>query len=166
MVVLLPACGQVDAFGCSLDVLLAPDFSFCEGDTSIITPTIVGASGTFTLLWSNGSTGNFIQIDSGGEYCVTVTDQANCQDADCIIATEIIIPDFTCPVTNESGPGLNDGAINCDALTGIATFLWSNGATNIFDIGSFSRSILCDGDRCKWMHKGLSASLYNQEIAR
>ncbi len=122
-------CGQVDAFGCTLEVMLGQDLTICEDDTVIITPVVTGASGSFTYLWTDGSTGGSLQVSQSGEYCVTVTDQANCQDIDCVVITEIIIPPLTCPVTNESAPGANDGAINCDGLTGIVAYLWSNGAT-------------------------------------
>jgi len=121
--------GQVFAFGCTLDVMLGVDQLICDGDTSIITPIVIGASGSVTYVWTDGSTGESLPVDQGGEYCVTVIDAAGCQDADCIVITEIIIPPLTCPVTNESAPGANDGAIQCDSLTDIVAYLWSNGAT-------------------------------------
>ncbi|MEO5906064.1 MAG: SprB repeat-containing protein, partial [Saprospiraceae bacterium] len=120
--------GQVDAFGCTIDVALGPDELLCDGDIIIISATVTGAINPVTYLWSNGGTSSSIEVTNGGEYCVTVTDASNCSDADCIIITEITIPPLTCPVTNESEPGFNDGAINCDGVTGIVSFLWSNGA--------------------------------------
>jgi len=120
-------CGQVDAFGCTLNVMLGLDLTICEGDTSILTPVVTGASGSVTYLWTDGSTGGSLQVSQGGEYCVTVTDAAGCQDVDCLVITEIIIPPLTCPVMNESAPGANDGAINCDG-TAFVSYAWSNGA--------------------------------------
>jgi len=122
------ACGQVDVFGCSLDVVLGNDATICDGDSTIIHSTVMGASGTVTYLWSDGSTGDSIIVSSGDEYCLTITDGAGCQDADCITIIGIIILDLSCPVTNESAPGANDGAINCEA-SGIVSYIWSNGAT-------------------------------------
>ncbi len=122
-------CGQVDEFGCTIDVQLGPDLVMCEGDTLIITPSVTGPSGTVTYFWSDGSSGSSLQVTEGGEYCVTATDQANCQDVDCMIITQIIYLSLDCPVQNESAPGANDGAINCEGLIGFITYMWSNGDT-------------------------------------
>lgn len=121
--------GQVDAFGCNLDVMLGNDVLVCVGDTTLILPVVTGATGSITYVWSNGATTPTLSVSSAGEFCVTVTDQANCQDADCLIITEDTIPDFTCPVINESAQGANDGAIDCAGLPNIVSYLWSNGAT-------------------------------------
>ena len=122
-------CGQVNAFGCTIDVNVGADLLICEDDTVNISATVTGASGTVTYLWSDGSTGSSVNVSAGGMYCVTVTDQGNCQDSDCTLVTENIIAMYDCPVTNESSPGANDGAINCDSFPGIVTYVWSNGAT-------------------------------------
>jgi len=123
--------GQVDPFGCSIDVLLPPDVIICADDTLSVTPTVMGQSGTITYLWSTGATTPLIEVSSGGEYCVTVTDQAGCQDADCIVVTEIIFAPFNCVVVNESAPGANDGSITCNAIPNVISYLWSNGATTM-----------------------------------
>jgi hypothetical protein len=121
--------GQVDAFGCSIDVMLGVDFTICAEDTFLLMPFVTGESGSINYLWSTGDTTSTIQVSSGGEYCVTVQDQAGCQDADCIVVTEIIFPAFNCIVANESAPGQNDGAITCDTIPNVISYLWSNGAT-------------------------------------
>jgi hypothetical protein len=121
--------GQVDAFGCSLDAILPDDMVICDGDTALITSTVNGASGSVSYLWSNGATTPSIEVSATGEYCVTVTDEAGCQDIDCIFIMVLVIPDFDCPVTNESAPDQNDGAIGCDTIPGVISYLWSNGAT-------------------------------------
>jgi len=122
---------QVDSFGCSLDLVLGQDFIICEGDTSLIQTFVSGESGNVTYVWSNGSTGDSLLVSEPGEYCVTATDEAGCEDMDCIVVTESIIPDFTCPVINESAPGASDGAIQCDAIPGVITYLWNTGATTM-----------------------------------
>src|SRR5687768_441668 len=121
-------CGQVNEFGCAITTSLGSDQIICENGTVLLTPTVTGATGTVTYLWTGGSTGSTLQVSDGGEYCVTVTDMANCQAADCMSLTEIIIPAFDCPVMNESAPGANDGSITC-SVPGIISYLWSNGAT-------------------------------------
>ncbi|HEY3387829.1 MAG TPA: T9SS type A sorting domain-containing protein [Saprospiraceae bacterium] len=118
---------QVLAFGCVLDVMSGADFSICEDDTTTITPLVTGANGNVEYLWGDSSTAEFLQVIQAGEYCVTVTDGANCQNADCIVIGVSVVPPLTCPVTDESVPGANDGAIQCDSLPGNIIYLWSNG---------------------------------------
>jgi hypothetical protein len=117
--------GQVDEFGCLVDIDLGPDASFCSGNSVVLTLP----PGFASYLWSTGETTQDIIVTIGGEYCVTVVDVDGCQDADCIILTEEIFPLVTCPVVNESSPGASDGAISCDSLSGSIQYLWSNGAT-------------------------------------
>ena len=137
--------GQVDAFGCMLDVALGPDALICEEESVELIPTVTGATGDVTYLWSIGATTETILVTGGGEYCLTVTDQSGCQDADCIVITEDIFPTITCPVQNESAPGANDGAITCDSISGSILYLWSNGAT------TSSISGLAPGEYCVTM---------------
>ena len=117
--------GQVDEFGCLVDIDLGPDASFCSGNSVVLTLP----PGFAAYIWSTGESTQSIIVTIGGEYCVTVVDVDGCQDADCIILTEEIFPLVTCPVVNESSPGANDGAISCDSLSGSIQYLWSNGAT-------------------------------------
>lgn len=132
----------VNPFGCTLDISLSGDISICETDTISIQPTIMMGSGVLSYVWSDGSTGETLSVSHGGDYCVTITDSSNCQDLDCIEISEISIPMFTCPVTNESAPGANDGSVYCDSLPGIITYAWSNGAS------TSSISGLSPGDYC------------------
>jgi hypothetical protein len=122
------ASGQVDAFGCALDVTLGPDASICLSGIVVLTPTVTGATGAVGYIWSTGENSSTIAVGAAGEYCVTVTDEAGCQDADCITVTIIDGPVLNCPVTNESAPGANDGAIGCETNPGL-DYVWSNGAT-------------------------------------
>ncbi|HJW30410.1 MAG TPA: hypothetical protein VJ508_14360, partial [Saprospiraceae bacterium] len=121
--------GQVNSFGCTIDVTLPADVVICNGEMATLTPNVLGGIGNLTYLWSTGATTPSITVSTSGNYCVTVTDMANCQDADCIQVDVIVIPAFDCPVVNESAPGMNDGAIQCDTISGIISYLWSNGAT-------------------------------------
>jgi hypothetical protein len=120
--------GQVDAFGCTIDVSLAGPTVICEGTNAVISSSVTGASGAYAYLWSNGSTDTTITVSVAGEYCLTVTDEANCQDMACITIDVFVPLPFDCPVMNESAPGANDGSINCETA-GFITYLWSNGAT-------------------------------------
>lgn len=121
--------GQVNSFGCALTVSLGLDIQFCSGDASQLTPSVSGETGIVTYLWSTGDTTSSIQITAGGDYCVTINDDAGCAASDCLTATEIILPDLNCPVTNESAPGANDGQIICFDDPVFIAWSWSNGAT-------------------------------------
>lgn len=121
--------GQVDAFGCALDVALGTEVIICDGDSTLLLPSVTGASGDVTFLWSDGSTGDSLWVNEGGNYCVTVTDGINCQDVACQNIIRDTFPVINCPVIDESAPGMNDGAISCDNDPDIAAYLWSNGAS-------------------------------------
>lgn len=135
--------GQVDAFGCTVDIDLGPDVTICQGDTLILAVP----QGFVSYLWNTGETTDQILV-TAGEYCVTVTDADGCNDADCIIVTESVFPVITCPVVNESAPGANDGAIACDSISGSIQYLWSNGST------APSISGLAPGTYCVTMTNG------------
>lgn len=131
---------QVDPFGCLLNLMLPADLTICEGDTAMIQPFVTGESGIITYLWSDGSTGDSLWVAHSGEYCLTITDGAGCQDEDCIVVAEIIIPPLNCTVTNESSPGAHDGAIVCQS--GFASYFWSTG-TNTESISGLSPGVYC-----------------------
>ncbi|MBK9984411.1 MAG: T9SS type A sorting domain-containing protein [Saprospiraceae bacterium] len=133
---------QVDPFGCSLDLQLGVDVIICEGDTALVMPFISGETGNVTFLWSDGSTGDSLLVAHTGEYCLTITDEGGCQDMDCIIVTEIIIPEITGTVVNESSPGAMNGSIQLDVISGIVTYLWSTGATTP-NISGLSPGVFC-----------------------
>lgn len=144
--------GQVDVFGCSLNIDLGPDLFICENDTIII----AAPAGLTSYIWNTGETTQFITVSAGGEYCVSGTDALGCQDADCIVITEDDFPLITCPVINESAPGLNDGAIQCDSIPGIVAYQWSNGATTASILGlspgeycvTLTNTVGCSDSQC------------------
>ncbi len=136
---------QINAFGCALDVSIGADIEICEGDTITLSAVVMGETGDLTYLWSDGSNLSTYEITGGGEVCVTVTDDSGCDDIACITATELIFPLITCPVVHESAPGLNDGAIMCDSISGSIIYLWSTGDTTSGISG------LAPGDYCVTM---------------
>jgi hypothetical protein len=121
--------GQVDPFGCTLDVALGADLLICAGSTGLLVPGVTGATGLVLFSWSTGETHDTISVSAAGEYCVTVVDESGCQDADCIVVTLDTVPVLTCGVNHESAPGANDGSILCEENPAIAAYLWNTGAT-------------------------------------
>src|SRR5690606_21998675 len=100
--------GQVNPFGCTLEVQLPPDITICPGTFFVLEAVIGGQTGVASYSWSTGETTETIQVSVPGEYCVTVADESGCNAADCIIVTEAIVPFLGCGVNNESAPGAND----------------------------------------------------------
>jgi len=136
------ASGQVDPFGCTLEVTLGEDLVFCEGNDVVLVSVVSGESGAVSYTWSNGDTTQVITVMEAGEYCVTVTDDSGCQDVDCINVNVDVVPLLTCGVMGESAPGANDGSIICEPDPAIASYLWSTGATTPSITG------LAPGDYC------------------
>jgi gliding motility-associated-like protein len=91
-----------------------------------VTPT-----GTYTYLWSNGSSTEDLSVIPGGSYTVTVTSTDGCSNTTNVIVEDNIIPlvisGTTIPNTScASSNGAIDISVNPPASY---SFLWSNGAT-------------------------------------
>jgi gliding motility-associated-like protein len=95
------------------------------------TPTV---QGTATYLWSNGATTQDITVTNPGTYNVVVTDSDN----GCTVTSSdvVINQDITAPSVTVSADATELTCANSDVLIsstptvqGIATYLWSNGAT-------------------------------------
>ncbi|PHN05774.1 SdrD B-like domain-containing protein [Flavilitoribacter nigricans] len=89
-----------------------------------------GGTGPFTYQWSTGASGQTITVESGVEYCVTVTDANDCTTFGC---TTVTLSDVSVSVTAEqiSCPGVDDGSLTATVDGGLEpiTYSWSNGAT-------------------------------------
>ena len=103
----------------------------CNGGSGVVSVSATGGAGTYTYLWSNGSTASTAS-GSAGTYTVTVTDAASCPSVETIVLTE---PDsFSVAVdsfANVSCNGGSDGlvAITLSGGTAPYSYNWSNGAT-------------------------------------
>ncbi len=91
------------------------------------TPNIVN---DLSYAWSNGATGESIQVTTAGTYQVTVTDCAGLTAEDEIVITTTTI-NATLDATNVSCQNGTDGTITTTISEGQApfTFLWNNGET-------------------------------------
>ncbi|HSF89066.1 MAG TPA: T9SS type B sorting domain-containing protein [Saprospiraceae bacterium] len=92
---------------------------------------ILSPPGTYTFLWTNGSTTEEIDQLAAGSYGVTVSDINNCSS----IATFAVADSFLLPaITAETSPetcGNNDGSIDVTVIPGNGNvFVWSTGSTN------------------------------------
>ncbi|MDP4662939.1 MAG: gliding motility-associated C-terminal domain-containing protein, partial [Salibacteraceae bacterium] len=80
----------------------------CDGSVAL---TVIGGSGNYDYLWSNGDTTNMVMNLCAGQYSVTVTDTTGCLDTlsvtigepAAITVSVISIVEPTCPVTTPDG---------------------------------------------------------------
>lgn len=125
---------------------LGNDFDFCNGEIVPLTP------GSFTsYLWSNGATSNLINITSGGQYRVTVTNAFGCTYADTINLTMNPLPIFSLPPDFKICP---DSIYPISApLMANVNFEWSDGTIGndiiITSAGTFFATAT-DTNGCKY----------------
>ncbi len=87
-------------------------------------------TGTYSYLWSNGSTSASITGLSAGTYSITVTDSQGCQDVGSVSIGASSEPLVNLDKTDTScGENNGSAAANATSGTGGYTYLWSNGAT-------------------------------------
>jgi gliding motility-associated-like protein len=142
-----------DANGCTaIDsvLLVAPDtlgatltpFVFnggwnisCNGlSDGFVNLEVTGGSGTYSYLWSNGSTNQDIQFVAAGTYDVTITDTNGCTRVDSIALTEpqpitlALVPTVYGGGFNISCYGASDGAVDLTVNGGTPGYVyaWSN----------------------------------------
>jgi len=76
-------------------------------------------------LWSDGSNGNSLLVDSSGTYCLTVTDQNSCTATTCVYVSVIPSPTIT---SNGPVDFCQGGSVTLDAGM-FASYLWNDGNT-------------------------------------
>lgn len=106
----------------SLPADLLEDATRCIGESV----TLDAGIDEVTYVWSNGGTGRTIQVQQGGTYTVTLTDDIGCS------ATYDAVVQFVPPPVVELGPDtvLCDGEVLLlDAGVPGATYIWNTGAT-------------------------------------
>lgn len=100
--------------------------ALCGQPTGTVGVSVVGGSGIYTYIWTNGQTTNSISNLISGSYCVTVND-GNCSTSDC--ATVVNIPgpnaEFTVSPTIMSIEQANCAIT--DQSTGASTWSWNFG---------------------------------------
>ncbi|MGB0929124.1 MAG: hypothetical protein ACPGVB_00010 [Chitinophagales bacterium] len=109
-------------------VITAPTASICEGESVVLTAS-GGENFEGMYAWSNGDTGQTVDVSIGGTYTVTITDESNCTGTG-----EVTVEVNPLPI-----PSITGNTIVCpvDGLTSILyaapmsegyEYLWSNGA--------------------------------------
>ena len=98
-----------------------------------ITLNPIGGLGTYTYLWSDGSTMNSLSGLAPGTYMVTITDPQSCTTMESyeVISLCPASLGLTTTMNPEIGDDEDNGAASVIATGGVApyTYTWSNGAT-------------------------------------
>ncbi len=107
----------------------------------------INPPGTYSFLWSNGSTTEDLQALNGGAYFVTVTDGNACSSTSVfVISNNTINPSITASVTNETC-GAANASIDLNVTPVGSTFLWSNNAVteDLTNINADTFSVIVTG---------------------
>ena len=122
----------VDEFGClstasanvtqSVSVDLDSLYEYCTGASAFLDAAVSGS-----YLWSDGSTGQTLNVTSAGTYTVTVTDPHNCVTTDQAIVEEVLLP-------------MADFGDSISYYTVILNNLSANGTSYLWDFGDGNTS--------------------------
>jgi len=111
----------------SMTALIKPNNSCINPNGSI--DMTVSPAGSYSFVWSNGSTTEDLQNISAGLYVVTVTDIFNCAAQDTFILTSTTTPPLLSAIIIPTTCGANNGAIDLNVNPLFNNiFLWSTGA--------------------------------------
>jgi len=103
-----------------------------NGSTGSATLNVSGGAGSYSYLWSNGSTTQNLSNVIAGTYTVTVTDSLNCNKSTSVVISQP--PAALNGILTVSQPvscyGQSDGSINLNVSGGTSpySYNWSNGA--------------------------------------
>ncbi len=107
----------------SLNPVISGDVDFCNGDNTILD----AGAGFETYTWSDGSVGQTLEVDTDGDFSVTVTDNSGCTGE-----TTVAITINELPTIDISGnaPFCTDDNITLDAGAGFESYIWSDLSLN------------------------------------
>jgi len=112
-----------------------------------------GGNGSFTYLWSNGSTNASISGLAAGTYMATVTDGETCTASISVSISQPALLQANATATGETSLEANDGTATAAPIGGTPDFdyIWSNGATTAsiseLEPGSYTVSVV-DANGC------------------
>jgi gliding motility-associated-like protein len=101
-------------------------FALCDGEASA---SIVGGAFPYTYNWSNGSTSDNVSNLCPGNYTVTGTDNAGCQDITTVNIVSATPIDISSTITDPLCFNSNDGEIDLSISGGTPPydFVWNTG---------------------------------------
>ncbi|MBK9743010.1 MAG: hypothetical protein IPO94_08610 [Saprospiraceae bacterium] len=98
----------------------------CGATNGTASVTVTGASGSYSVMWSNGGNTNSISNLGAGIYSVEVTDDI-CTRTCTVQLTNGVGPTATCAAINNTNCASPNGSVS--VTTTANQYLWSNGAT-------------------------------------
>jgi gliding motility-associated-like protein len=107
----------------SLNPVIAGALDFCEGENTILN----AGAGFSSYSWSDGSTGQMLQVVISGNYSVTVSDASGCTGETMVVAEQNNNPIFA---ISGNAPACEGESIVLDAGTGFEEYLWSDQTLN------------------------------------
>lgn len=113
--------GTLAAFELNLNCTISAgdDVAVCEGETT----TLTAGAGFESYVWSNGSTTQGIEVNTGGTYTVTATTSGGCTASD-----EVVFTVNANPVVNlgTDAAFCENASLTLDAGAGFTGYLWSD----------------------------------------
>lgn len=139
---------------CNLEVSIPTIVLDCNPVDLILSPTISGGIAPYTFLWSTGESSESIHITSPADYCVTVTDNEDCQKEACVIFKAPPLPQILSVQQAILCHGDTNGRIKAVATNGTSPYmyLWDTGATTpeIIDLGAGTYTVtITDANSCE-----------------
>ncbi|MEM6396909.1 MAG: gliding motility-associated C-terminal domain-containing protein [Bacteroidota bacterium] len=125
----------------------------CDEANGVVSLSLDGGQGPYTVEWAGGQSGETITDLSEGDYQYTVTDALGCTTVESIFLAEEVIGSFTPAISQPTCPGAADGSISL-SLSGVAEpfdIQWSNGeiGSDINNLGEGSISVeIIDANGC------------------
>lgn len=125
----------------------------CNGETTTATLIVNGGSGPFEYLWNDGSTEATIPNAGPGDYSVTVTDAAGCEESTSFTLTEPLAITATSTTTDVACFG-GTGSATIEASGGVAplTIDWIGLDPNNLPAGDYVINI-SDASDCSIVHQ-------------
>lgn len=106
------------------------DVTCFDGNNGSITVSNMGVIGTPVYNWSNSATSQNLFNLVAGQYCLTVTDENNCEATDCINIDQPTALLASLSPQNISCDDDDDGSIDLTISGGVSPYIfnWSNGS--------------------------------------
>ncbi|MGQ9847228.1 MAG: T9SS type B sorting domain-containing protein [Bacteroidales bacterium] len=125
----------------------------CNGlNNGSVIANIQGGVSPYSVIWSNGSSGNFVQNLSGGQYTVTVTDANHCSTIQSVTVSEPEALMVNYQINHISCYGQQNGSIEINVTGGTPPYHyeWNNHSQsqNIYNLtqGSYTVTITDDNN--------------------
>lgn len=123
-------------------VNLGPDIQVCQGNNRLIFPTVSGAVGPYSYMWSTGSNTPSITATTPGNFSVTVTSGNGCTGLDSVNFG--FYPNPGLDLGPDTTICTGDTLLLDARFPSAANYLWSTGATSDTLLAFFSFSYWVD----------------------